>query len=192
MYKKLILFIVLIFFRASTVFASEYSSNDVQVNVVRDGDQFKISASYHTPLNLCQAYNYLTDYEAAKNVPGVIESKFSRESLNKVIVERSAEETILLFRVRLHTSLEYTEYPPYKTEFVQLKGDSKVFKGQWLIQPVSDGSIFQYQGLLEPDSFLPMFVIEYFIQHNLKDRFSVLAKIAADRHKNAPDLCPRL
>ena len=51
----------------------------VSADVVRDGDTFLVSASYVTPLTVCQAYQYLTDYEAATKVPGVIESKAMRQ-----------------------------------------------------------------------------------------------------------------
>jgi hypothetical protein len=154
---------------------------NVQSSVVRQGDTFLIYASYQTPLNACQAYRFLTDYEAAKKVPGVIESKATRQSSDKVLVERSAEEKILFFSVKLHTLIEYTEYPIKGTEFTQIRGDSKKFSGKWSIEPHTLGSVIKYEGILEPDSTLPMFVLKYFIENNLEDRFKFMAKMSAER-----------
>lgn len=163
--------------------SSKESSKDnfhVKAQVVQEGDAFIITASYQSPLNTCQAYHFLTDYEAAKKVPGVMDSKATRHSDHKVLVERWAEEKILFFTIKLHTLIEYTEYPMKGTEFVQIKGDSKRFSGHWFLVPNSNGTVIKYEGVLEPDSHLPMFILKHFIQNNLEDRFRFMAKMAAE------------
>jgi len=75
----------------------DFDRFNVQAKVIRQDDTFLFAASYQSPLTACQAYRYLTDYEAAKKVPGVTESRSTRISTNKVLVERSAEEKVLFF-----------------------------------------------------------------------------------------------
>jgi len=159
----------------------DFDRFNVQAKVIRQDDTFLFAASYQSPLTACQAYRYLTDYEAAKKVPGVTESKPTRISSNKVLVERSAEEKVLFFTVKLHTLIEYTEYPMKGTEFNQIKGDSKRFSGKWSVEPNTLGSVIRYEGVLEPDSHLPMFVLKYFIENSLEDRFKIMAKLSAER-----------
>ena len=167
---------------SQTIWADgDFDRFNVQAKVTRQDDIFLFAASYQTPLTACQAYRYLTDYEAAKKVPGVTESKPTRISSNKVLVERSAEEKILFFTVKLHTLIEYTEHPIKGTEFTQIKGDSKRFSGKWFVEPNTLGSVIRYEGVLEPDSHLPMFVIKYFIENSLEDRFKIMAKLSAER-----------
>ncbi len=161
----------------------------VRAEVVRDSDTFLISASYYSPLSICQAYQYLIDYEAAAKVPGVIESKAIRQPNGKVLVERSAEEQIMFIKIKLHTLIEYTEYPLVGTEFVQIKGDSKRFTGKWTISPDAESTVIKYHGLLEPDSHVPMFILQYFIKNSLEDRFKVMAKLAAERKAQAVMAC---
>lgn len=161
--------------------SSDIEEFKVRVSVTRVDDQFNVDASYQTPLNSCQAYRYLTDYEAAKNVPGVVESKATRLSANRVLVERSADETILMFRVRLSSQIEYIEHPYSGTDFHQVKGDSKVFKGKWSILANDEGTLLHYQGIVVLESVFPMFVVEYFIKNNIKDRFAVMARMAKAR-----------
>ena len=77
---------------SQTIFADgDFDRFNVQAKVIRQDDTFLFAASYQSPLTACQAYRYLTDYEAAKKVPGVTESRPTRISTNKVLVERSAE-----------------------------------------------------------------------------------------------------
>lgn len=161
--------------------SSDAEEFKVKVSVVRVDDQFNIDATYQTPLNSCQAYRYLTDYEAAKNVPGVVESKATRLSPNKVLVERSADETILLFRVRLSSQIEYIEHPYSGTDFHQIKGDSKVFKGKWSTRSNDEGTLFHYQGVVVLETVFPMFIVEYFIKNSIRDRFAVMARMAKER-----------
>lgn len=60
----------------------------LQVDVVQRDQAFHTTASFRLPLNLCQAYRYLVDYDAAKSIPGVIESRTARLGENMARVER--------------------------------------------------------------------------------------------------------
>jgi Polyketide cyclase / dehydrase and lipid transport len=176
---KLIIFGLLLI--TSTVAWSGTPYSGLQVDVARDGSQYTLTASFDTPLTKCAAYHYLTDYEAAKQLPGVIESLAYRESVNKVRVERTADEQVLFFHVRLHSVMEYTEQPFDRIEFTQLTGDSKTFQGNWLIEPNPQGSTLKFQGLWEPDTLIPLFIIDHFAKNGLIDRFSAIARLAEKR-----------
>ena len=155
----------------------------LQVDVRRDGSLYAFTASFDTPLTKCAAYRYLTDYEAAKNLPGVIESLAYRQSSNKVKVERIADEQILFFYVRLHSVMEYTEKPFEGVEFTQLSGDSKIFSGVWSIEPNPQGSVLKFSGVWEPDTLIPLFIIDHFAKNGLIDRFSAIARLAERRRE---------
>jgi hypothetical protein len=179
-----LLFAFLIALAAFGVNAEDANPYRVSTSVVRQGDVFQIQASYLTPLSTCEAYRYLTDYEAAKKVPGVLDSKVIKRVGDKTTVERWAQEKILFININLHTVLEYREVPFQKTEFVQITGDSKQFTGQWEVEPNRDAIYpvkIKYTGVLEPNSVLPMFVLEYFIKNNLNERFQIMAKFAAEK-----------
>jgi hypothetical protein len=161
----------------------------LQVDVKRDGSLYTFNASFDTPLTKCAAYRYLTDYEAAKNLPGVVESKANRQSADKVKVERTADEQVLFFYVRLHSVMEYTEKPFDSIAFTQLTGDSKIFQGNWVIEPNQQGSTLKFQGSWEPDTLIPLFVIDHFAKNGLIDRFSAIAALAEKRKYAQPAIC---
>jgi hypothetical protein len=153
----------------------------LKVDVSREGSRYTLLASFDTPLSRCAAYNYLTDYEAAKLLPGVIKSSAVREGDGKVRVDRTADEQILFMRVRLHSVMEYTEQAQDGIAFNQLSGDSKLFQGNWRIEPNPQGTTLRFQGQWEPDTLIPLFIIDYFARHGLLDKFSDIAQLAQDR-----------
>lgn len=153
----------------------------LQVNVQQVGDTFNTQASFKLPLSLCQAWSYITDYDAALHIPGVVASKTTRTGPAKVRVERDLRETILFFPIRMRTVMEFTETPRTGTEFVQVEGESKSHKGSWRLESTADGTIFRYQAVSEPDSSVPMAVIRYFLDKRLRSSFATMAQYGSQR-----------
>ena len=167
--------------------ATHYKS--LQVEVKREGSLYSLNASFDTPLSKCAAYQYLTDYEAAKKLPGVIESVASRLSSNKVKVDRTANERILFFNVKIHSIMEYTEKPFESIAFTQLEGDSKTFQGNWDIAANPHGSTLRFKGVWEPNTVIPLFIIDNFAKNGLLDKFSTIAELAEKRKDTLPSQC---
>ena len=176
----MILFLLLLMTNSNVAWSGAHY-HGLQVDVKREGNLYTLSASFDTSLTKCAAYRYLTDYEAAKNLPGVVESTAYRQSANKVKVERTADERVLFFYVRLHSVMEYTENPFNNIAFTQMAGDSKMFQGSWDIEPNQQGSTLRFKGLWEPDSVIPLFIIDHFAKNGLIDRFSAIAELAEKR-----------
>lgn len=150
----------------------------LEVAVQRNGGTYLLSARFDTSLTQCEAYRYLTDYESAVKLPGILDSKAYREADNKVRVERTAEERVLFMRIHLHSVMEFTEYPNDRLAFTQISGDSKAFSGQWTIAPNTSGSTLHFEGEWTPDTLLPLFIIDHFADHDLERRFGEIARLA--------------
>ena len=155
----------------------------IKVDVSQQGSVFHTQASFYLPLSVCQSYRYLTDYDAATNIPGVVASTSTRTDVNKVRVERLLQERILFFPIKMRMVLDVTELPHQGTDFVQISGEAKSYKGAWRLTPEGAGTVFQYRTESEPDSFLPQAVIEYFIKNRLNSSFEAMAKAGAQRAK---------
>ncbi len=172
---------------------AETSPHNMHVDVQREGRLYHFNASFDTPLDGCAAYKFLTDYEAAKQMPGVIESVASRIAPDKVRVQRVADERVLFFHVRMHSVLEYTEHPGQGVSFTQLSGDSKSFDGVWDIAAQTGGSQFKFSGVWEPDTVLPLWVIDHFARNKLAQKFEFMAQFADKRNVELGALChPRV
>lgn len=186
MYKHIVFFYL--FFVASVARSDNYQP-ELEVEVNRVGNVYSLAAQFHSSLTKCAAYHYLTDYEAAKGLPGVIESNSVRQSSDTVMVDRVADEQVLFLRVRLRSKMEYKELPIEGISFTQLSGDSKRFEGSWHIDPHPQGSILRFQGIWEPDTVIPLFVIDHFAKNGLKDRFGAIAQLAETSKGSLSNRC---
>lgn len=159
------------------------NSYDLKVDVKRAGDAFLIYVSYIVPISGCQAIAFLTNYEDAKNIPGIVESKVIGRDGNKVRVERLVQERIVLIPIMMKSIVEYTEISQTQLNFEQLVGDTRSYKGSWQIMPEGDGTKLRYESRVELLPFIPRIVIEYFIKNSIYERFEVMAKRAAAMKK---------
>ena len=176
-------------FAFSTVAAQ--SPYDLKVSVERSGANFKVQASYVVPVSECQAYAFLTDYEAAKNIPGISESRVIHRNANKVKVERVAEERILFIPIYLRSLLEFSEISDKRLEFTQLEGDAKSYKGSWVIEPDKNGTRFVHQTSFELETSIPLFIIQYFLENSVRKRFEIMAERAIQQQVTANTVCKK-
>lgn len=164
--------------------ASAAEDYKVKVDVTQQGRVFHTQASFYLPLSVCQSYRYLTDYDAAIQIPGVVSSKTTRIDENKVRVERVLQQRILFVLIDMQMVLEVTESPQRGTDFVQIKGEAKSYKGAWRLEAEGQGTWFKYRTESEPDSLWPTAVVEYFIKHRLTQSFEAMAAAGAQRTKS--------
>ncbi|MBU3608538.1 SRPBCC family protein [Polynucleobacter nymphae] len=155
---------------------TEIAPYDLQVFVEKSAAGFKVQASYISPVSQCEAYTFLTDYEDVKTIPGIVESKVRRRNGNRVTVERLIEERILLFPIRLRSEVEFTELPNQGLNFIQTKGSNKAYAGTWRLQTNEKGVLVRYASIIEPDSVIPNWAIEYFMKNNIRRSFEMMAE----------------
>jgi hypothetical protein len=157
---------------------------DVQVSVAQIEGRFHIQASYAIPMNICNAFSFITDYEGAKNIPGILEVKIITRTGNKVRVYRVIEEQALFFPIEIRSVTEYIETPHRSLVFEQINGDMKSYKGNWRLTSDKGKTSFKYEAWMEPDSIIPSTVIEYFMKNSTRSRFELMAQ-RASQHKTA-------
>jgi len=155
--------------------ATEHHPKEVNVDVHKVGEAFEMKVSYWVPMNLCNAFAFITDYEDAKNIKGIAESKIISRTDNKAIVERKVKESVLLFPLEINTTIEYTELALRGLNFQQVHGDNKSYKGTWRLEPEGNATKFVYQSVIEPNSMVPKNVLEYFMKNSVKKRFEAMA-----------------
>ena len=168
------------------------SSNpyDLNLQVYPKGDRFQIIANYKVALTPCQALLYLKDYEGAKSIPGIKESKIVKRSGNQVVVERVVEDRILLIPIELRSTVQYKELSDQIIDFEQISGDAKLYQGTWRIEPEGNATRFQFRANVELDSIVPNFIIEYFIKNQMSKRFEMMAESANQRASTLKLNCP--
>jgi len=181
--------LTLILFVPISVSHAQENANpfDVQVSISPIEGRFQIQASYVVPMDICNAFSFITAYEGAKNIPGVLESKVISRTGNKVRVYRVIEENVLFFPIQMKSTVEYTETPNRLLTFEQISGDTKFYKGSWRLASDKDKTTFKYEALVEPYSLIPSAVIEYFMNNSIRGRFETMAQRAI-QHKSVEKL----
>lgn len=186
--KQLLNFFLIAAF--GVAFAQEASNSyDLKVAVARVGDRFQVNASYEVPINVCEAFAFITDYEGIKSLPGIVDSKVLSRSGNKVKVARLLEERILFIPFEMRSELEYTELPNRALLFEQISGETKYYKGSWRLLPEKDFTTFKYDAQVEPNSFVPSAVIEFFIKNIMRRQFESMAELASQRKSTQKTAC---
>jgi len=170
---------------------AQESSNpyDLKVAVTRVGDRFQVNASYEVPITPCEAFAFITDYEGAKNLPGIVDSRVISRSGNRVRVARLFEERILFISFEMRSELEYLEIPNKALLFEQLNGDTKYYKGSWRLFPEKNVTTFKYDAQVEPNSLVPSVVIEFFIKNRLRQQFESMAETASLKRSASAKAC---
>ena len=168
------------------------SSNpyDLNLQVYPKGDRFQIIANYKVAMRPCQAMLFLREYEGAKSLPGIKESKIVQRNGNQVLVERVVEDRILLIPIELRSTVQYTELSDQRIDFEQIRGDIRLYQGTWRIEPEGNATRFQFRANVELDSIVPNFIIEYFIKNQMGKRFELMAENANQRASTLKLGCP--
>jgi hypothetical protein len=154
---------------------------DIHLQIQPNADRFLIIADFKVSLSSCQATQFIRDYEAAKNFPGIKESKIVSRTGNQVQVERLVEDQILFIPVQMRSIVEYKEVSDQVLEFKQISGDAKFYQGTWRLNPEDGGTRFQYRALIELSSMVPNSLAEYFIRTQMTRRFEAMAENAMQR-----------
>jgi len=168
---------------------AQSNPHDLDINISRIGARFDVQVQFTAPVSPCQAYGFLTSYEEAKNIPGILSSKVLSRENNKVLVERVAKERILLIPVYLHSTLEFTEVSTVQLNFTQIKGDAKSYSGNWIVSPDKRGARFTHHATFELDTSIPLFIVQYFLENSAAKRFEIMAESVAQIQVAANSPC---
>jgi hypothetical protein len=159
----------------------------IQISQVHGG--FEVRGSYFAPLSQCQAYVLLTDFSEVEPSEGIKSSKVIRLSDNTIRVEQRVDDKIGFFSTQFDSVIDYTQHPMIGMDLRQVKGYFKEYRGSWRLAKNAEGTLFSYTAFLLPDSAIPMFVIEYFMNARVQKRFEKMVQKARSKSDYIPEQC---
>ncbi len=166
------------------------ADSDIQVLTERQQGRIVSKASFRLPLRPCEAFAFLTDYEANLRVqPEIKEWSVDRVAGNKAIVRRLVRDSVLLFPIQLETVVEYTEMRPRELSFSLVRGDPKFYAGRWSISSESGVSRVLYESEVDFALKLPTIVIDAVFRHRLREQFRFLVDLARQRDYQNAEAC---
>ena len=168
---------------------SKPSPTTLTVSPQVSGEGFNINGSFVVPLDTCQAYNYLTDYELERELPGVISVKHTRIAPRRIRLQREFEDRVLFIPVQIQSVVEITELPYRGMDFVQLSGNARTYKGNWRLEPTNNGTRFVYKAYTDPGSAFPDSMVQQVIEESLRRNFNAMVELAQRRHNQPQSQC---
>lgn len=111
-------------------------------------------------------WQMLTDYgNLHHTMPKVTSSTLIEEQGPCKVIEQTGKSGIFIFERSVHFRLKVDEEFPQRLHFEQLKGDFKVYEGDWFLEPVSGatgtGTIVTYVARMKPDFFAPPILVSF-------------------------------
>lgn len=161
----------------------------VTLTTSRQDQHILINASFTLPLSQCEAYRYLIDNSSQNAIAGIVHANVKRLSSNKVLIDRRVEEQVLFIPIYLDSVIEVTELPFRGTDFIQISGSAKSYKGKWRLEAKDDGTQFVFTGTTDPGSMMPGFLVEHYLNKNLRKNFEEVAKLGLSRRGTNVEAC---
>jgi hypothetical protein len=111
-------------------------------------------------------WRMLTDYgNLHHTMPKVVRSELVEERGNVKVIDQTGRSGILIFERSVQFRLQVDEEFPTRLRFTQLEGDFKVYEGEWILEPASngkaDGTLVTYRADIKPDFFAPPFLVSF-------------------------------
>ena len=155
--------------------ASADGAQDVGVDAQPQGGALSISAHATIRAPLAVIWRTLTDYDhLADFIPGMKESHVLSRHGGTAIVEQIGEASFLLFRYPISVIVESDEHYPTAIGVRVLSGNLKRLVGGYRIDGVAgarDEFRVQWQGIIEPDIRLPLFITAHGLREAVADQF---------------------
>ncbi len=145
---------------ASMAIVTAAGSQPAPISVRREGDAYRVAATFATTQTVAAAHAVLTDYEQIpRYMPDVRTSRILERALDRAVVEQEAVSRVLFFSKQVRLVLEVQEAPD-SIRFRDRSGTSFVrYEGAWLLREQDGHAVIDYELLAQPAFDVPDFML---------------------------------
>lgn len=149
------------------------AADDLAVEATRRGSAVEVNARATLDAPYALVWATLTDYNRlAEFIPGMHRSRLIEQRGNDAIVEQFGEAKFLFFSFPIEVTVVSTSRPPNGIDIRLLKGNLKRLDGGYRIEPAGGKILLRWNGLIEPDTYLPPLLGEAVMRANIEDQFT--------------------
>jgi len=161
-----------LFLSAACAVASA-ADHDIRVDAHTEGGAVRVEASARLRVPHALLWQTLTDYDHLNTfIPSMASSRVIERRGVAAIVEQTGEARFLLFTYPLNVTVASEEYPPNSIRIHALKGNLRRLDGGYEIVPREGGEFeLRWEGVIEPDLFLPALVTRPFLRAVVEAQF---------------------
>lgn len=157
-----------------------------RVDVARQDSNYTVEAVMVAPVPVAAAWAVMTDFDAmARFVPNLTESRVVARQGHRWTVEQKGVARFGPFRFRFESVRELDLVPTERVVSRQLKGAMRSASSVTTFAPAGDATRVTYRAQMEPGVWLPSFISERFIAHEVREHLQAIAGEMVRRH--APD-----
>lgn len=150
-------------------------AQDVAVDAQLQGNVLAINAHARMRVPLTIIWQTLTDYDhLAEFIPGMRMSHVLQRRGDTVIVEQVGEAKFLIFHYPIRVIVQSDEHYPARIGVHVLSGNLRQLVGSYRIEAVPgtrDQFVLRWQGVIEPDIPLPLFITAPGLRETVADQF---------------------
>jgi ribosome-associated toxin RatA of RatAB toxin-antitoxin module len=163
---------------ASAVALSGATTAAGPVTVRKDGEVYRVSASFATPQAVAVARAVLTDYEAIPRfMPDVRTSRVVSRDAARVVVEQEAVARVLFFSKKVHLRLVVRE-DGQTIAFRDTCGRSFArYEGTWTVHEADGRAVVGYELAAKPAFDVPDFILTRLLR---RDADRLIANLQAE------------
>jgi ribosome-associated toxin RatA of RatAB toxin-antitoxin module len=151
------------------------SAQNVAVEAQLQGNALAISARATVRAPLPLIWRTLTDYNhLAEFIPGMKSSRVLQRHGKTAIVEQIGEARFLIFHYAIGVVVEADEHYPATIDVRVLSGNLRQLAGGYRIETVPgvrDEFVLRWQGIVEPDIPLPLFMTAPGLRESVTEQF---------------------
>lgn len=161
------------------------AADDLSVEATRRGSAVEVSAHAMLEAPHAVVWATLTDYDRlAEFIPGMHKSRVIERRGNEAVVEQVGEATFLFFSFPIEVTVVSTARPPNAIDIRVLKGNLRRLDGGYRIEAAGEGKIrLRWNGLIEPETYLPPLLGEAVMRANIEDQFTGMVREIERREK---------
>jgi ribosome-associated toxin RatA of RatAB toxin-antitoxin module len=137
-----------------------------------------VTAQIFTPVSRECLWKVLTDYDHLEEfIPHIQESRLvKKDDLKELLLYQKAALWIGFYFLRTEVTFEVTESPKREVHFKAIEGDFRIHEGSWHLKEVPGGTLLIYEATIEPNFWVPWWVLKALERQILKNTFRAILK----------------
>ena len=155
-------------------------AQDVDVDAQLQGNALAISTHATIRARLPIIWQTLTDYDhLAEFIPGMRMSRVVQRRGATVIVEQVGEARFLIFHYPIDVVVQSDEHYPATIAVHVLSGNLRRLAGAYRIETIPgtrERFVLRWQGIIEPDIPLPLFITAPGLRETVADQFAGMVR----------------
>lgn len=175
--RSLFVFLILV----PTTAAALTTTSEIGSSLFTSSVSFPVARQAHVvahmtvPADVESVWAVLTDYNnLADYMPHLDKSEVVGRTAKGITVKQEGSVWFPMKKLKSSATMEIRESPPKMISFKATEGDYAIYEGRWRLQPGPEGTDLIYEAVIEPNFWVPQFMLGALEKKILKATFEAV------------------